>query len=123
MCGYFCYCYLPVCFDQSGPSPLTSLINKAHRTAAHRVFFFCFLHRSLHTQEIVVLENPKRSVVSKILKPPCLEPTFIFTVKVSSIKFLPHSVIWSEKHLNLLIMPAMQFIHLVAATWLADNLY
>ena len=24
MCGYLCYCHLPVSFDQSGPSPLTS---------------------------------------------------------------------------------------------------
>ena len=37
MPGYLRYCYLPVSFDQSGPSPLTSLINKAvsaRRTAA-----------------------------------------------------------------------------------------
>ena len=29
MCGYLHYCRLPVSFDQSGPSPLTSLINNA----------------------------------------------------------------------------------------------
>ena len=29
MRGYLCYCRLPVTFDQSGPSPLTSFINEA----------------------------------------------------------------------------------------------
>ena len=28
ICGYLCYCHLPVSFDQSAPSPLTSLNNK-----------------------------------------------------------------------------------------------
>ena len=52
MCGYLCYCHLPVSFDQSGPSPLTSLINKhvsAHRTAANWMVFCFSHHHSLQT--------------------------------------------------------------------------
>ena len=66
MCGYLCYCHRPVSFDQSGSSPLTSLINKAELLLTG-----CFLHHSLQT------ENPRRSTVSEILKPPCLAPTII----------------------------------------------
>ena len=49
MCGYLHYCHLPVSFDQSGPSPLTSLINKRfclQNCCSLDVFFF---HHSLQT--------------------------------------------------------------------------
>ena len=42
MCGYLPYCHLPVSFDQSGPSPLTSLINKAF-SATELLPTGCFL--------------------------------------------------------------------------------
>ena len=78
MCGYLCYCHLPVGFDQSGPSPLTSLINKAFlpkKTAAHWMFFFFFF---LH-----------HSAVSKILKPPCLAQIIISQSKSLRSHFFP----------------------------------
>ena len=105
MCGYLHYCHLPVSFDQSGPSPLTSLINDcvfAHRTAAHWMFFV-FAH-SLQTLETVVHENPRRSAVSEILQTTLSGTNNHSTVKVTWITFLPHSDIWSEKQLNLLTM-------------------
>ena len=42
MCGYLNYCHLPVSFDQSGPSPLTSLINK-HFCPPELLLTGCFL--------------------------------------------------------------------------------
>ena len=60
MCGYLCYCHVPVSFDQSDPSPLTSLINKVFLPAELQLtgFFVCFSHHSLQTLETVVRENP-----------------------------------------------------------------
>ena len=42
MCGYLHYCHLPVSFDQSGPSPLTSLINNTF-LPAELLLTGCFL--------------------------------------------------------------------------------
>ena len=52
---YLCYCHLPVSFDQSGPSPLTSLINNAF-LPAELLLTGCvfFSHHSLQTLETVV---------------------------------------------------------------------
>ena len=40
MCGYLHYCHLPVSFDQSGPSPLISLINKWKSQEITEINFF-----------------------------------------------------------------------------------
>ena len=71
MCGYLLYCHLPVSFDQSGPSPQTSVINNAFLPAE------LLLTRCFGTLETVVPENPRRSAVSEILKPPCLGSTIV----------------------------------------------
>ena len=49
MCGYLHYCHLPVSFDQSGPSPLTSLINKAFLPTELLLTgcFFCLFFRTI----------------------------------------------------------------------------
>ena len=72
MRGYSRDCHLPVSFDQPGPSPLTSLINKAQNCCLLDVF--CFSH---HTLQTFVCQNPRRSAISEILKAPCLAPTII----------------------------------------------
>ena len=77
MCAYLHYCHLPVTFDQSGPSPLTSFTTNAFLPAELLLTGCFFLHHSLQTLETVVHENPRRSAVSEILKPPCLAPTII----------------------------------------------
>ena len=76
MCGYLHYCHLPVSFDQSGPSPLTSLIYKAF-LPTELLLTGCFLFFAPFSKLSVVCENPRRSAVSEILKPPCLAPTII----------------------------------------------
>ena len=77
--------------------------------------FFSFSHHSLQILETVVHDNPRRSAVSEIFKPPCLAPTII---SWSKITFRPHSDIWSEKRWT--SWPYLHaFMHLVAATWLA----
>ena len=77
MCGYFSYCHLLVSFDQSGPSPLTSLITNTFLPTELLLTgcFFCFSHPSLQPLETVVHENHRRSAVSEILKPSCLAAT------------------------------------------------
>ena len=50
---------------------------------------FCFSHHSLQTLETVVRENPRRSAVSEILKPPCLAPTIIPRSKSLRSHFFP----------------------------------
>ena len=88
----------PLSFDQSNPSPLTSLINNMFLpTELLLTGFFCFLHHSLQTVETIVRENHRRSAVSEILKPPCLAPTIIPCSKSLETTFLPNSDIWSEK--------------------------
>ena len=78
MCGYLHYCHHPFSFDQSGPSPLTSLIKKVFLpTELLLTGCFLFLHHSLQILEAVVRENPRRSAGSEILKPPCLAPIII----------------------------------------------
>ena len=108
--------YRPVSFNQSGPSPLTTLISNTFLPAehnAHSMFFCFFSHHSLQTWDCC--ENPRRSAVSEILKEPCLSGT----VKVTSIHFFPilrfglKNCWTSWPHLH-------AFVHLVAATWLAD---
>ena len=42
MCGYLRYCHLPVSSEQSGPYPLTSLINKVF-LPAEQLLTRCFL--------------------------------------------------------------------------------
>ena len=76
LCGYLHYCHLPVSVDQSGPSPLISLIHNAF-LSTELLMFICFSHHSLQTLKNVVHENPSRSAVSEILKPPCLGPIII----------------------------------------------
>ena len=74
ICGYLRYGHLPVSFDQSGPSPLTSLINKAFLPAElllTRCFWF-FAPFYANSIETVERENPRTSAISEIHKPSCL---------------------------------------------------
>ena len=90
MCGYLCYCHLPVSFDQSGPFSLTSLINRAFfscRTVAHWLLLvfitiFCKHCWMLHVK--ITGDS-----VSEILKPPCLAPTIIPQSKSLKSHFFP----------------------------------
>ena len=83
---------------------------------------FCFSHNSLHTVETVVCENQRRSAVSEILKPPCLAPTIIPWSKSLRLHFISILTFglknswtsWSRLHV---------FMHLAAATWLADYIF
>ena len=49
MCGYLHYCHLLVNFNQSGPSPLTSLIDKAFLPTELLLIGCFFSHRFLET--------------------------------------------------------------------------
>ena len=69
MCGYLRCCHLPASFDQSGPSPLTSLNNEAF-LPAELLLTGCFSHHCLQTLETVLHKNLSRSTVSEIFKPP-----------------------------------------------------
>ena len=91
-------CHLPVSFNQPGPSPLTSLINKAFLRTKLLLSGCFILHHYLQTLETVVCENPRRSAVT--------QTTLSGTNNHTSITFIPHSEIWSEKQLNLLTMSA-----------------
>ena len=65
MRGYSRWCHLPVSIDQSSPSPLISLINKAFLPAELLVTgcFFVFTHHSVKTLETAVHQNPSGSAV------------------------------------------------------------
>ena len=60
---------------------------------------FCF---SQHPLESVLYENPRRSAVSEIFKPPCLTIPWSKSLR----HFLPYFDVWSEQQLNLLTMSA-----------------
>ena len=67
-------------------------------------------------------ENPRRSAVSQIPKPPCLAPTIFLQSK--SLK--SPSDIWSEKQLSLLTMSACFYEYLIKCTvsvYLIYNMY
>ena len=75
MCGYLRYGHLPVSFNQSGPSPLTSLINAFLPTELLLTGWFYVFH-TIQPRETVVCEIPRRSAVSEILTPRCLAQSF-----------------------------------------------
>ena len=108
MFGYLCYCHLPISFEQSGPSPLISLMNNTFclQSCCSQFFFCCFLHLSLQTLETFVRENYGRSAVTAILKPPCLAPTIIPRSESLRSHFFPLLKFWIEKQVNLLITSA-----------------
>ena len=117
MCGYLHYCHLPVSFDQSGPSPLTSLVNKLYFCPQNccSLDVFCFSHHSLQTLETVVCENPRRSAVSEIFKPPRLAPTVIPQSKSLRSHFFPILTFGLKNSWT--SWPCLHaFMHLVAAT-------
>ena len=58
MCGYLRYCHLPVNFDLSGPSPLTTLKHISTRRTAAQWTFLEFAENGAKKLEIVVCENP-----------------------------------------------------------------
>ena len=105
MRGYLRYCHLPVSVDQSGPSllfwPLWLTRRFCRRTAAHwmcLVFWMCIFR---DTQTTLSGTNNHSML------------------KVTLITFLPHSDIWSENSWT--SWPRLHpFMHLVAASWLAD---
>ena len=69
---------------------------------------FSFLHHS-----------HKRSAVSEILKSPCLEPTIIPRSKSLRSHFIPNLTFCLNNS-----WPCLHaFMHLVAATWLADEIF
>lgn len=75
---YLSYLSLSISSNQSGHSPLISLINKAFPSAElpFTGCFYCFLHDSESTLE-TVCENPRRSAVSQIPRPVRLAPTIM----------------------------------------------
>ena len=104
MRGYLQYCPLPVSFDQSGPSPLISLINKAFLPAellltGSFLFFTPFSENSRccawKSQEISSFWYNQTTLSGANNNS---------TVKVTENTFLPHSDNWSEKQLNLLTL-------------------
>ena len=107
MRGYLRYCHLPVSFDQSGPSPLTSLINNAF-LPAELLLTGCFLFFtpfSANSRDCCAWKS--QEISSFWDTQTTLSGTNNHsTVKVTLITFLPISVIWSEKQLNLLTMSA-----------------
>ena len=105
MRGYLHYCYLPVSFDQSGPSPLISLINTAFLTA-ELLLTRCFLYHSLPTLETVVHKNPRRSAISEIPKPPCLAPTIMPQAKSLKSHFFP-IMICNVTHISTIVCIAL----------------
>ena len=122
-CGYLRYCHLPVSFDQSGPSPLTSLINNTF-LPTELLLTGCFLFFapfSANCLETVVCENPRRSAVSEILKPPCLAPTIIPRSKSLRSHFSPFWwLMWTLTEAPDLYLYLHDFTHCPAATQLAD---
>ena len=85
---------------------------------------FSFSHHSLQTNKTVVHENPRRSGVSEILKPPCLAPTIIPRSKshVSHSHFCPILTFGLKNSWR--SWPCLHaFLNLVAATWLADLIF
>ena len=125
MCGYLRYCHLPVSFDQSGssPSPLTSLINNTF-LPAEPLLTGCFTHHSLQTLETVVLENPRRSAVSEILKPPCLAPTIIPRSKSLRSHFFPILTFGLKNSWTSSTMSGMLWcIELLPRDWLGKYLH
>ena len=104
MRGYLHYCHLPASFNQSGPSPLTSLIKNAvlpaERLLTGCVSFFPPLSansRDSWKSQISGFQNT-HTTQSGTHKH--------FTVKVNCITFIFLSDIWYEKQLNLLTMSA-----------------
>ena len=84
------------------------------QNCTHWMFF-----HSLQTLETVVCENPRRSAVSVILKPPCLPPTIIPWSKSLWSHFFLILTFGQKKRWT--SWPCLHaFMHLVAATFLAD---
>ena len=98
MCGHLCYCHLPVSLDQSGPSPLTSLVNKVF-LPTELLFIGCFLFFAAfyaNSRDYYVWKSQKISSFWDTQT--TLSGTNNHsTVKVTEITFLPHSDIWSQK--------------------------
>ena len=117
MCGYLHYFHLPVSFDQSGPSPLTYLINKVF-PLAELLLTGCFSHLCKLLQTFVH-ENPKRSAVSEIFKPPCLAST----INPQSKSLLFHILIFGLKNSWTSWLCLHAFMYFVAVTCLADYIF
>ena len=102
MYGYLHYCHLPVSFDQSGPSPLTSLINNLFLPAELLLTgcFFCFSHHLLQTLETVVRENLRSSAVSETALSGTNNHS---TVKITYTNFFPIWLIRYSLTLSFLI--------------------
>ena len=122
MCGYLHYWHLPVSFDQSFPSPLTSFMTVtrvfAHRTAAHWLFlvFYAILCK------LCVNIPLSRSAVSEILKPFCLAPTIIPMSKSFRSHLFPNLEFGLKN--NWTSWPCLNVVmHFVATTWLADQIF
>ena len=81
--------------------------------------FFTPFSANSRDMNFIVHENPRRSTISEILKPPCLAPTIIPRSKLLWSHSFPilkfglknHWTSWTHLH---------AFMHLVVATWLAD---
>ena len=71
-------------------------------------FFVCFSHHSLQTLEAVVCENPRRSAVSEILKPPYLAPTITPIIPSRILRDLISSpflnLVWKAEQLDQVCM-------------------
>ena len=115
MCGYLCYCHVPVSFNQSGPSPLTSLISIVF-LPAELLLTWCFLFFapfSANSRDCCVWKSEE---ISSFWDTQTLSSTNNHsTVKLRRSHLFP---ILSEKQVNLLIMSAC-----FCATWLADKIY
>ena len=98
MRGYLLYCHVPVSFDQSGPSPLTSLIIKVF-LPAELLLTGCFL---FFTKKNIPFSVYSREMRVKIRGDQQFLRYSNRHVWHQQITFLPHSDIWSEKQLNLL---------------------
>ena len=107
MCGCLCYCHLPVSFDQSGPSPLTSLINNVFLPTELLLtgWFLIFTPFSANSRDCCEWKSQEsRSFWDT--QTTLSGNNNHSMVKVTEIKFLPHSHIWSEQQLNLLTTSA-----------------
>ena len=99
MCGYLCYCDLHVSFDQSGPSPLTSLIRHFYLQNCCSLDVYLFFAPFSANYGLLHVKSQEIRQFLRIFKPPCLAPTIIPRSKSLRSHFFP---IWSEKQLNLL---------------------
>ena len=90
MCGYLRYCHLPISFDQSGTSPLTSLHYNNTFLPTELLPTGCFfVFHTILFKPFFVHGNPKRSAISEILNPPCLAPAVIPQTKSLKSYFFP----------------------------------